>query len=446
MRTLILVVLAGGALYFAWGRFSGVSAANPEDDASIEVEYPDESGAGTRGAFMSLADLQETEQVPAVAERPQEEPRPVPTQAAPDPGPETDDSLDLFDLGSLGDPLHEGSLLLHRPDELQSYLNSAGKGLSKSRKKLLIAYLLLANGQYGQVPKYADGLENAQDVTPDELALLRAGMGRKAISVRSASSRTIPSPLILGVSMAFMEREADEAGVAGEWGRAAALLSELLLTEIDAPWQPDNATLKRWANLLKDAQVSHRWSPDGAWPSLEVVVRPGDTLVAIRKRVIAEKPALQICTGLIERSNQLGQYLRENQVLRVPTERVRTIIDLSARWLYYMHGNEVVAAWPVAIGRKGQETTPGRYQTGEKTPEPPWFPRGRDMVPYGDKDNPLGTRWITLDGSDSLGIHGTWLPESIGSMASDGCIRLRNEDVEALFEILPKGSEVWVRP
>ena len=441
MRTLILVVLAGGTLYFAWGQFGGVDAAEKEEGAAGEVDFPEDVAGGSKGAFLSLGDLAAAEQ----GLEPAQQPVVAPPEARREPDPPMD-GPDPLDLNALGDPLYEGSLLLHRPDDLQEYLNDRGKGLSTARKNLLIAYLLLSRGYYGQVEKYAEGLEEASDVTAGELQLLQSAMGRRSVAVRDASSRLHQNPLILGVSMALMDRESSEAGIAGEWGRAAELLSELLLTEIDAPWAPDNPTLLRWSKALEDAQVSHRWSPDGNWPSFEVVVEQGDTLVAIRKRVLAERPGLTLCTGLIERSNQLGRYLRENQKLRIPTDRVRTIIDLSARWLFYLHGNEVVAAWPVSIGRKGQETTPGRYKAGEKTPEPPWFPRGRDMVPYGDPENPLGTRWITLEGSESLGIHGTWLPESIGTMASDGCIRLRNEDVEQLFEVIPKGTEVWVRP
>lgn len=246
--------------------------------------------------------------------------------------------------------------------------------------------------------------------------------------------------------MAFVERDATEAATAGRWRDSARLLSELLLTEIDAPWAADPASLARWSDALEDAQSSHRWSPEGSWPSTEVRVQPGDTLVAIRKQLVAENPKLQVCTGMIERSNKLGRYLREGQLLRIPTDRVRTLIDLSARWLFYLHADEVVAAYPVATGRVGMETTPGRYTVGVKTPEPPWFPPGKPMVPYGDPANRLGTRWIGLEGSKGLGIHGTWEPETLGTMASDGCIRLHNDKVEELFEVVPRGSEVVIRP
>ncbi len=445
MRTWILVLLGGGALYFAWTRYGSVDASTPTDGAGAEVEFPETLEDKPGGALNSLADLQAAadaasasdESELAVEARPQD--REVAVAAA-----ELDEFDDL-DLNALGDPLYEGSLLLHRPDDLQGYLNDRGKGLSKARKRLLIAYLLLARGQRGQVPKYADGLEDAPDVTAEELALVRRGLNREAIALHDGSGRAWANPLVLGASMAMIDRQADEAAIAAQWSETSQHLSKLLLAELDAPWQPDQATLERWSVSLADAQSSHRWSPDGDWPSIEVTVRDGDTLIGIRQRVLRERPTLTLCTGLIQRANRQKGYLREGDVLRIPTDRVRTIVDISAKWLYYLHGNEVVAAYRVATGREGQETDPGRHLVGAKQEEPPWFPPGR-VVPYGDPENPLGTRWIGLENSNSLGIHGTWAPETIGTMASDGCIRLLNEDVEALFEILPKGTEVILRP
>jgi len=49
-------------------------------------------------------------------------------------------------------------------------------------------------------------------------------------------------------------------------------------------------------------------------------------------------------------------------------------------------------------------------------------------------------------GPTGYGIHGTIEPESVGKAVSDGCIRLTNADVEALFELVPEGASVAVRP
>jgi lipoprotein-anchoring transpeptidase ErfK/SrfK len=158
------------------------------------------------------------------------------------------------------------------------------------------------------------------------------------------------------------------------------------------------------------------------------------------------RPALNVCTGLIDRANGLGgRYLREGQVLRVPTDPVRVEVYLAAHWLLYLLADEVVAAWEVGIGKPGNETQVGTFTVGEKIPEPTWFQPGRAPVPYGDPENPLGTRWIAWEGTDGLGFHGTNEPEGVGGDVSLGCIRMHNEHVEELFEILPRGATVLVR-
>jgi lipoprotein-anchoring transpeptidase ErfK/SrfK len=55
--------------------------------------------------------------------------------------------------------------------------------------------------------------------------------------------------------------------------------------------------------------------------------------------------------------------------------------------------------------------------------------------------NPVGTRWIGLS-AKGFGIHGTTNPGSIGHAKSHGCIRLRNHDVERLFERVRPGDVV----
>ena len=39
--------------------------------------------------------------------------------------------------------------------------------------------------------------------------------------------------------------------------------------------------------------------------------------------------------------------------------------------------------------------------------------------------------------NEGYGIHGTQEPESIGTASSLGCLRMRNEDVEELYDFIP---------
>ena len=54
----------------------------------------------------------------------------------------------------------------------------------------------------------------------------------------------------------------------------------------------------------------------------------------------------------------------------------------------------------------------------------------------------LGTRRLEL--GDGYGIHGTNDPTSIGHAASHGCVRLRNEDIEKLYDMVPVGTPVYI--
>ena len=62
--------------------------------------------------------------------------------------------------------------------------------------------------------------------------------------------------------------------------------------------------------------------------------------------------------------------------------------------------------------------------------------------------NPLGSRWIGFNarGTDGskYGIHGTNQPSSIGKYISQGCIRMKKNDVEYLFDRIPIGTKVWI--
>ena len=65
----------------------------------------------------------------------------------------------------------------------------------------------------------------------------------------------------------------------------------------------------------------------------------------------------------------------------------------------------------------------------------------------GGPDNPLGARALYLfaNGADTLyRIHGTNDPRSIGKAVSSGCIRLLNEDIAELYELVKIGTKVRV--
>lgn len=370
-----------------------------------------------------------------------------PEAALPDRPAQTEAHSEASAIGFLPAPgVVEGELAAARalahgtPAEVEA----AAAGLPQERALFFAAFAWAVAGERQMAQSLAAKLDPSR-VAPRERALLTLALeGKGPIPAASGA----PSAVEAALEIALLAREAQAALAAREYRAAAEGFSALLVAELDAPFAPETAALVRWTEGLDKAQREHRWHPEGAWPSLEVVVEPGDTLISLRKRYLATRPEARLCTGLIERANRLTGHLQPGQKLRIPSDSVRVVVDLEARWLLYFLGEEVAAAWPVGVGRAGEETPPGEYTAIEKTERPSWMKVGQEPVPFGDPRNPLGTRWIgwAREGKKTTyGFHGTQEPESIGKAASDGCVRLRNEDVEALFQILPEGAPIRVR-
>lgn len=128
-------------------------------------------------------------------------------------------------------------------------------------------------------------------------------------------------------------------------------------------------------------------------------------------------------------------------------------IDKAGFRLYLAEGNTVVDSWCVALGK----VTGNKIKTGDmRTPEgsfsvqkiqdaSSWthdFKDGRGVI-----KNAYGPWFIRLKtGWRGIGIHGTHDPNSIGTLASEGCIRMRNEDLQKLKLLVTKGMKVVIGP
>jgi L,D-transpeptidase ErfK/SrfK len=131
-----------------------------------------------------------------------------------------------------------------------------------------------------------------------------------------------------------------------------------------------------------------------------------------------------------------------------PSSEVRLVLRLGERRVYVYRGNEVEVSYPVAVGREGWETPTGTFQVSDMVRNPGWTnPFTRELVPPGPT-NPLGERWIAFwtDGKDYIGFHGTPNRESVGRAVSHGCIRMLNEDVRQLYDMVAPGTQVIVLP
>jgi hypothetical protein len=118
------------------------------------------------------------------------------------------------------------------------------------------------------------------------------------------------------------------------------------------------------------------------------------------------------------------------------------LVSIPDRKLAVLEGDQVIGIFSVAVGARVSPSPVGEFEVVTRLTKPTYYHPGL-VIPSG-KDNPLGTRWIGLD-KKGYGIHGTNVPSSIGKAASHGCIRLRNRDIEKLFELVRKGDVVEIR-
>ena len=142
----------------------------------------------------------------------------------------------------------------------------------------------------------------------------------------------------------------------------------------------------------------------------------------------------------------------KRKVVRLTTDEKpgTIIIDTNNKFLYYVEGNNRATRYGVGVGREGFGWS-GVVKIGRKAEWPEWRPpaemRRREaakghilpVVQEGGPDNPLGARAMYLykGGRDTIfRIHGTNQPSSIGYAMSSGCIRMLNEDVEFVYDLL----------
>lgn len=107
----------------------------------------------------------------------------------------------------------------------------------------------------------------------------------------------------------------------------------------------------------------------------------------------------------------------------------RIIIDLSEFHLYLLENDKVIRGFLIGIGKVLTETPVGDYRIVNKVPNP---------------GGPFGAYWMGLS-RPHYGIHGTNRPASIGKRVSHGCIRMYNEDVVQLANLVPIGTRVTIR-
>ncbi len=167
-------------------------------------------------------------------------------------------------------------------------------------------------------------------------------------------------------------------------------------------------------------------------------VVPGDSLGKLSHQYNTTKE-------LIKKSNNLkSDVIRVGQKLRIWTAPFNIFVDKSQNIQILKSGEEIIKIYHASTG-VNNSTPVGTYKIATKIEKPVWFKSGGQPIPAESPENELGSRWMGFDTDPHYGIHGTIKPDQIGQQVTSGCVRLVNNEVEELFDIVPVGTQVVIQ-
>ena len=267
-------------------------------------------------------------------------------------------------------------------------------------------------------------------------------------SLLSEARRALSSNEDQGASMLDQVLAQDPRGAMGK--EAAQLLlpiaarKGLVRREITLKWRLGQMDGDAWKKL-DDANAAvltpQRLSKD---PETSFcVVAGGDSLEKIAKARGTTVDLIQRLNGRPENDTTIHPGDR----LKILPVRGRVSIEVrkSEFCACLLYDGNLLKKYRVGIGL-GDLTPEGEFKIATRLKNPDWWRDGK-MIPYGDPENILGTRWLGFDKPlQKFALHGTSHPETIGKKASNGCIRMENKDVEEMYAFTPPGAVVWIVP
>lgn len=215
---------------------------------------------------------------------------------------------------------------------------------------------------------------------------------------------------------------------------ARKLLSELFFKGISVEM---SLKTKEQLDFINKTLV---FSPEPDPNSVIYTVKGGDTLGKIASKYNTTYELVM----LVNRKPRTN--IRVGERLKIIEGTFDILVDKSDYKMTLLLNDHYVKQYDIGTG-KNDKTPVGEFEIAEKMIEPTWY-SGDGVYPYGTPENVLGTRWIGFKdkpGYYGFGIHGTADPESIGKSESNGCVRLRNEDVEELFVFVTDKTKVVIQ-
>lgn len=251
---------------------------------------------------------------------------------------------------------------------------------------------------------------------------------------------------LLDEAEALWSQAGGDAATGASAPRIARLYSQVLRAYYDLAGQHDaEAALirDRLAPLGQALFFSKaKWVSDDTGLMAVHSVSPGENPDAIARSYGMSRECLNRLRGKDANSADLrsGESIKVVKVKEAGGYHID--IDLSDYTLDLFIGGVFAKRYVITHGAKESPTPTGTTQLVDRVWHPQWtHPQTKKVIAYGDPENILGPIWLPFDakllGASGIGIHGyTGADAQMQVQASNGCIRMQNEDAEELFQLI----------
>lgn len=201
----------------------------------------------------------------------------------------------------------------------------------------------------------------------------------------------------------------------------------------------DERTITRWAHPATRATV--RSAPRASAAAIDRLRfwtehESPEVYLALESRLVNGRPWLRI--RVPGRPARTG-WVPATALGRLNVVRTRLVVDRRTARATLVRDGRTIWRAPVGVGARATPTPAGRFWVRERL-------RGNGGV-YGpwafgtSAYSSMRDWWF----GGVVGIHGTDQPGLIPGRPSHGCIRVRNEDLVRLVELMPVGTPIRIR-
>ena len=309
--------------------------------------------------------------------------------------------------------------------------SNRGRGRWKRVFIIIVLIQIIIVGIYLWKRKASESKKESASATPAASAPAPGGLAIPAAPLAPAA--TAPATTVSTPESRAALADAKAAIAGGQLVDAKKMLDELVTAA------PNPETIE----LLGEVNLKLLKSPLMMPGKEYYVIQSGDYLQKIARKFNTTVELIKEMNGLetdVIRSGARLLVFNSNFAMRV--SKTHNHLDL-------LMDGRLFKRYPVGTGEFGK-TPAVEFTVIDKIVEPPWTrPADNRQIEYGDPENVLGTRWMAIKSTDhpeltGFGIHGTWERDSIGKQSSAGCIRMLNEDVEELFDLVPRKTTVII--